>query len=248
MMTAAPLSWKTMCVNCSRDWQKSWMRIKWWLSSSIITRSHCSTLKQYKAALQRLVGRLGVLIFLLKINKNIITKSLISHCSSYNFFFVRLHPSQTLTKHRRHIQVLKIMLHDTHGRRNNLVKQLKKTEHKLLDMKGTLKNLEQFSKDHSLLEREELTHRLAQTSEDLKEKDKKIQVSTVWTTWRLFLTIENCWGHMFFFLHILALEVSQCSGPVHSHKMACFLASTWKTCFKTSFWFSTFDLNMKILS
>lgn len=74
------------------------------------------------------------------------------------------------------------MLHDTHGRRNNLVKQLKKTEHKLLDMKGTLKNLEQFSKDHSLLEREELTHRLAQTSEDLKEKDKKIQVSTVWTT------------------------------------------------------------------
>uniref|UniRef100_A0A3P8WCX5 Lebercilin-like protein n=1 Tax=Cynoglossus semilaevis TaxID=244447 RepID=A0A3P8WCX5_CYNSE len=83
--------------------------------------------------------------------------------------------TETLTKHRRHIQVLKIMLHDTHGRRNNLVKQLKKTEHKLLDMKGTLKNLEQFSKDHSLLEREELTHRLAQTSEDLKEKDKKIQ-------------------------------------------------------------------------
>ncbi|KAG7518305.1 hypothetical protein JOB18_030471 [Solea senegalensis] len=84
--------------------------------------------------------------------------------------------AETLARHARHVKVLQIMLRETRTCRDHLAKQLLKTEHKLLNMRDTLQDLQHFSQNCSLLEREELTNILAQATAELEEKDKRIQV------------------------------------------------------------------------
>ncbi|XP_059186517.1 LOW QUALITY PROTEIN: lebercilin-like protein [Centropristis striata] len=82
--------------------------------------------------------------------------------------------SQIITKHSNEARVLQQLLRETRACRDNLARQLQTTEKKLLSTKSTLQHLQLLSQDHSLLEREELTFRLARASAELKDKDKRI--------------------------------------------------------------------------
>ncbi|XP_029301710.1 LOW QUALITY PROTEIN: lebercilin-like protein [Cottoperca gobio] len=82
--------------------------------------------------------------------------------------------SQILTKHSNKARVLQGLLRETSACRDNLARQLQTTENKLRSTKVRLQHLQLLSQDHSLLEREELTFRLARASAELENKDKRI--------------------------------------------------------------------------
>lgn len=91
------------------------------------------------------------------------------------------HPcSQILTKHNNEARVLQGLLRDTRACRDQLARQLQATENKLRNTEAALQHLQLLSQDHSLLEREELTLKLAQATAQLQEKDKRI---LVWRGW-----------------------------------------------------------------
>ncbi|MEQ2211564.1 hypothetical protein XENOCAPTIV_007106 [Xenoophorus captivus] len=68
------------------------------------------------------------------------------------------------------------MLREIRMCRDNLARQLQATERKLLSTKYALQHLQQLNLDHRLLEREELTLRLAKATSQLDDKDRRIQV------------------------------------------------------------------------
>ncbi|XP_047450016.1 lebercilin-like protein [Mugil cephalus] len=82
--------------------------------------------------------------------------------------------SQILTKHNNETRVLQRLLRETCSCRDILARQLRATENKLLNTKATLQRLQMLSQDRSLLEREELTLRLAEATAQLEEKDRRI--------------------------------------------------------------------------
>ncbi|XP_044209342.1 lebercilin-like protein isoform X1 [Thunnus albacares] len=82
--------------------------------------------------------------------------------------------AQILTKHSNEARVLQGLLRETRTCRDNLARQLQATGNKLLNAKASLQHLQLLSQDHSLLEREELTLRLAKATAELEEKDKRI--------------------------------------------------------------------------
>ncbi|XP_027855360.1 lebercilin-like protein isoform X2 [Xiphophorus couchianus] len=84
--------------------------------------------------------------------------------------------SQILAKHNNETKALQGLLRETRVSRDNLGRQLQATERKLLSMKDTLQHLQQLSQDQSLLEREELTLKLACATTQLEDRDRKIQV------------------------------------------------------------------------
>lgn len=89
------------------------------------------------------------------------------------------------------------MLHETRSCRDNLARQLRATENKLLSTKASFQHLQLLSQDQSLLEREELALRLTKATAELEEKDKRI---VVWRSrrvgwWRMIMfTVKNVWG------------------------------------------------------
>ncbi|XP_068564421.1 lebercilin-like protein [Cebidichthys violaceus] len=82
--------------------------------------------------------------------------------------------SQILSNHSNEARVLQGSLRETRACRDNLARQLKTTEKKLLSTKASLRHLQLLSEDHRLLEREELTFRLTRASAELEDKDKRI--------------------------------------------------------------------------
>ncbi|XP_016517833.1 lebercilin-like protein isoform X1 [Poecilia formosa] len=83
--------------------------------------------------------------------------------------------SQILAKHNNETKALQGLLRETRMSRDNLGRQLQATERKLLSMKDTLQHLQQLSQDQSLLDREELTLKLAWATTQLEDRDRKIQ-------------------------------------------------------------------------
>ncbi|XP_047247292.1 lebercilin-like protein isoform X1 [Girardinichthys multiradiatus] len=83
--------------------------------------------------------------------------------------------SQILAKHKNETKALQGMLREIRMCRDNLARQLQATERKLLSTKYALQHLQQLNLDHSLLEREELTLRLAKATSQLDDKDRRIQ-------------------------------------------------------------------------
>ncbi|MED6253993.1 hypothetical protein ATANTOWER_011300 [Ataeniobius toweri] len=84
--------------------------------------------------------------------------------------------SQILAKHKNETKALQGVLREIRMCRDNLARQLQATERKLLSTKYALQHLQQLNLDHSLLEREELTLRLAKATSQLDDKDRRIQV------------------------------------------------------------------------
>ncbi|XP_026049047.1 lebercilin-like protein [Astatotilapia calliptera] len=82
--------------------------------------------------------------------------------------------AQIETKHKNEARALQHLLRETRTCRDNLARQLRSTEDKMLHTREALQHLQLLSQDHNLLEREELTLRLAKASAELEEKDKKI--------------------------------------------------------------------------
>ncbi|XP_075956663.1 uncharacterized protein LOC142959303 [Anarhichas minor] len=82
--------------------------------------------------------------------------------------------SQILATHSNEARVLQGSLRETRACRDNLARQLKTTEKKLLSTKASLQHLQLLNEDHRLLDREELTFRLTQASAELEGKDKRI--------------------------------------------------------------------------
>ncbi|XP_031716758.1 lebercilin-like protein [Anarrhichthys ocellatus] len=82
--------------------------------------------------------------------------------------------SQILENHSNKARVLQGSLRETRACRDNLARQLKTTEKKLLSTKASVQHLQLLNEDHRLLEREELTFRLTQASAELEGKDKRI--------------------------------------------------------------------------
>ncbi|KAM4742713.1 lebercilin-like protein [Anableps anableps] len=83
---------------------------------------------------------------------------------------------QISAKHNNETKALQYLLRETRVCRDNLARQLQATERKLLNTKDTLQHLQQLSQDQSLLEREELTLRLARVTTQLEDKNMRIQV------------------------------------------------------------------------
>ncbi|XP_043975480.1 lebercilin-like protein isoform X2 [Gambusia affinis] len=83
--------------------------------------------------------------------------------------------SQILAKHNNETKALQGLLRETRMSRDNLGRRLQATERKLLSMKDTLQHLQQLSQDQSLLEREELTLKLALVTTQLEDRDRKIK-------------------------------------------------------------------------
>lgn len=82
---------------------------------------------------------------------------------------------QLLAKHSNEVRALQEMLRSSRLCNNNLARQLRATDNKLMHTKETLQHLQQLSQDHKLLEREELTHRLAEVTAELDKKNRKIK-------------------------------------------------------------------------
>ncbi|XP_006799892.1 lebercilin-like protein [Neolamprologus brichardi] len=82
--------------------------------------------------------------------------------------------AQIETKHKNEARALQHLLRETRTCRDNLARQLRSTEDKLLHTREALQHLQLLIQDHNLLEREELTLRLAKASAELEDKDKKI--------------------------------------------------------------------------
>ncbi|KAM4590320.1 lebercilin-like protein [Fundulus diaphanus] len=83
--------------------------------------------------------------------------------------------SQILAKHNNETRALQGLLRETRLCRDNLARQLQAMERKLIVTKDSLQHLQQLSQDRSLLEREELTLRLARATTQLEDKDRRIQ-------------------------------------------------------------------------
>uniref|UniRef100_A0A3Q2PMA2 Lebercilin-like protein n=1 Tax=Fundulus heteroclitus TaxID=8078 RepID=A0A3Q2PMA2_FUNHE len=83
--------------------------------------------------------------------------------------------SQILAKHNNETRALQGLLRETRLCRDNLSRQLQAMERKLTVTKDSLQHLQQLSQDRSLLEREELTMRLARATTQLEDKDRRIQ-------------------------------------------------------------------------
>ncbi|KAK9520657.1 hypothetical protein VZT92_020528 [Zoarces viviparus] len=82
--------------------------------------------------------------------------------------------SQVRANHKNEVRSLQALLRESRACRDNLARQLKTTESKLLSTKDTLQHLQLLNEDHCLLDREELTFRLTQASAELEDKDKRI--------------------------------------------------------------------------
>ncbi|KAM6932149.1 uncharacterized protein PEZ65_007366 [Lycodopsis pacificus] len=82
--------------------------------------------------------------------------------------------SQILATHSNEARVLQGSLRETRACRDNLARQLKTTERKLLTTKASLQHLQLLNEDQCLLDREELTFRLTRASAELEDKDKRI--------------------------------------------------------------------------
>ncbi|XP_053176129.1 lebercilin-like protein [Scomber japonicus] len=82
--------------------------------------------------------------------------------------------SQILTKHNNEVRVLQGLIRETRTCRDNLARQLQATENKLLNATASLQRLQLLNHDHNLLEREELSLRMAKATAKLEEKDKMI--------------------------------------------------------------------------
>ncbi|XP_071773973.2 uncharacterized protein LOC139926233 [Centroberyx gerrardi] len=81
---------------------------------------------------------------------------------------------QVLSKHSNEVQALQELLRNSRACRSSLARQLRAADNELLHTKDSLQHLQLLSQDRSLLEREELAHRLAQASTELDRKDKRI--------------------------------------------------------------------------
>ncbi|XP_041849956.1 lebercilin-like protein [Melanotaenia boesemani] len=82
---------------------------------------------------------------------------------------------QILAKHNSETRAHQKLLRETRICRDSLIKQLQATENKLFNTKAALQHLQQLSQDQNLLEREELTLRLAKATAGLEDKDRRIQ-------------------------------------------------------------------------
>ncbi|XP_062275901.1 lebercilin-like protein [Scomber scombrus] len=82
--------------------------------------------------------------------------------------------SQIQTKHNKEVRALQGLLRETRTCRDNLARQLQATENKLLNATASLQRMQLLNQDHNLLEREELSLRLAKATAKLEEKDKRI--------------------------------------------------------------------------
>ncbi|XP_038817674.1 lebercilin-like protein [Salvelinus namaycush] len=82
---------------------------------------------------------------------------------------------QVLAKHGNEVRALQELQRKARNRRNCLSRRLRGTEEELLRTKDALHRLQLLSKDRSLVEREELSHRLALITVDLHRKNKRIQ-------------------------------------------------------------------------
>ncbi|KAM9442942.1 lebercilin-like protein [Salvelinus alpinus] len=82
---------------------------------------------------------------------------------------------QVLAKHGNEVRALQELQRKARNRRNCLSRRLRGTEEELLRTKDALHRLQLLSKDRSLEEREELSHRLALITVDLHRKNKRIQ-------------------------------------------------------------------------
>lgn len=83
---------------------------------------------------------------------------------------------QILAKHENETKALQSLLRETRMCRDNLARRLQASERKLLSTKDALHHLQRLSQDQSLLEKEELTLRLARATTQLQDKDRRIQV------------------------------------------------------------------------
>ncbi|KAJ7995477.1 hypothetical protein DPEC_G00244960 [Dallia pectoralis] len=82
---------------------------------------------------------------------------------------------QIMAKHSNEVQALRKLLRKACIRRESLSRHLRHTEKELLNTKDALNRLQLFSKDCSLEERVELSHRLNLVTVDLDGKSKRIQ-------------------------------------------------------------------------
>ncbi|XP_054868265.1 lebercilin-like protein [Amphiprion ocellaris] len=82
--------------------------------------------------------------------------------------------SQILKRHNNEVRGLQRLLSEARNSRDNLARQLQATENRLLNTKASLQHLQLLSQNHSLLQREDLTLRLAEVTAQLEMKDKRI--------------------------------------------------------------------------
>ncbi|XP_008274197.1 lebercilin-like protein [Stegastes partitus] len=82
--------------------------------------------------------------------------------------------SQISKKYSNEVRALQTLLNETRTSRDNLARKLQSTEGELLKTKAALQHLQLLSQDHSLLQRKDLTLRLAEATAELERKDKRI--------------------------------------------------------------------------
>lgn len=103
---------------------------------------------------------------------------------------------QVRVKHYSEIKALQTVLRQTRTSRDTLARQLQATGNELHNTKAALQHLQHLHQDQSLLQREELTLKLAKASAELDVKDKRIQVGDVSS---FYTSSVFCFFHVFLF-------------------------------------------------